>query len=63
MAIYLYKGPAYLAFHKHTGGRAMFQKKSQNTYFSAAVAAGLVATLAVVVATLVDAVAGMQSYL
>jgi len=41
----------------------MFQRKSQNTYFSAAVAAGLVATLAVVVATLVDAVAGMQSYL
>jgi hypothetical protein len=42
---------------------AMFQKKSQNTYFSAAVATGLVATLAVVVATLVDAVAGMQSFL
>lgn len=41
----------------------MFQRKSQGTYFSAAVAAGLVVTLAVVVATLVEAVAGMQSYL
>ncbi len=41
----------------------MFQRKAHNSYFSAAVAAGLVVTIAVVVATLVEAVSGMQSYL
>lgn len=41
----------------------MFQRKSQNSYYSTAIAVGLVVTLAVVVATLVDAVSGMQSYL
>ena len=41
----------------------MLQRKSQGTFFSAAIAAGLVVTIAVVVATLVDAVAGMEIYL
>lgn len=41
----------------------MLQRKSQVTFYSAAIAAGLVVTLAVVVAALVEAVSGMQSYL
>ena len=41
----------------------MFQRTRTNTWYSAAVAAGLVATVAVAVAALIDAVGGMHSYL
>ena len=41
----------------------MFQRKFRISYYPAAIAAGLVVTIAVVVASLVEAVSGMQSYL
>jgi hypothetical protein len=41
----------------------MFQKKSQGSLFPIAIVAALAATVTVVVATLLEAVAGMQTFL
>ncbi|HEX5649390.1 MAG TPA: hypothetical protein VFX69_07005 [Steroidobacteraceae bacterium] len=41
----------------------MFQRKSQDSSYPLAIAAALVVTVAMVVATLVEAVAGMETFL
>ena len=41
----------------------MFQRKSDESIFPVAIAAALVATVTVVIAALVEAVAGMESFL
>jgi hypothetical protein len=41
----------------------MFTRKSQASFFPAAIMVSLAITVAVVVATLVEAVAGMESFL
>jgi hypothetical protein len=41
----------------------MFQRTMQGSIFPAAIAVALVATITIVVAALVEAVAGMQTYL
>jgi hypothetical protein len=41
----------------------MFQRTTQGSIFPAAIAVALVATITVVIAALVDAVAGMESFI
>lgn len=41
----------------------MFQRKTNETFFPVAIAAALAVTVTVVIAALVEAVAGMESFL